>query len=109
MNKKDMSIAGCFGIIFTLLVVIICSPIMNGWVLSVLWGWFIVPIFNAPQLSIPYAIGISFIIHMLTNKQSDTTNNKDKDVTTIIIEALVSTFITPLLVLLFGWIVTLFM
>ena len=29
------------------------SWIYSGYVLSILWGWFIVPVFNAPALTIP--------------------------------------------------------
>lgn len=40
----------------------VLSTILHGWVLSILWGWFIVPTFSAPPLSIPLAVGISVMI-----------------------------------------------
>ena len=38
------------------------STIFCGWVLKILWGWFIVPTFGLPILSIPSAIGFSLVI-----------------------------------------------
>jgi hypothetical protein len=108
MKKNNIGTLGCLGIVFVALIVTIGGSIVNGYVLSVLWGWFVVPLFQAPQLSIPYAIGISFIIKMLSGERQSNTNNKDKDMTTLISESLSFTFVVPFMILLFGWIVTLF-
>lgn len=42
--------------------------ILNGWVLSVLWAWFLVPSFGLPALKIPAAIGIATVVGMLTSQ-----------------------------------------
>lgn len=70
----------------------------SGYVLSVLWGWFMVPVFHAPALRIPYAIGIAFIAAMLTHQ----IRKEDPDTATSVIHSIVS----PAFFLLFGWIVT---
>ena len=54
--KKDTSVLGCLGIVFLFVVVIPAAIIMNGWILSIMWGWFIVPLFHLPELTIHYAI-----------------------------------------------------
>lgn len=42
----------------------------SGYVLSVVWGWFAVPLFHLPPLSIPAAIGVSLVIGFLTNHRT---------------------------------------
>jgi len=51
--------------------------VFNGVILSIMWGWFIVPVFHLPQLSIAQAIGISLIVSILANQAGD--NNKEKN------------------------------
>jgi hypothetical protein len=36
----------------------------HGYALSVLWGWFVVPTFGAPSLTIPQAIGFAIVAGM---------------------------------------------
>ncbi len=47
------------------------SAVVNGWVLSILWGWFMVPTFGLPALSIPAAIGVALVVHYLTSEFND--------------------------------------
>lgn len=37
----------------------------KGWVLSVMWGWFIVPALDVPRLGVIPAIGISLLVSLL--------------------------------------------
>jgi hypothetical protein len=39
--------------------------VLNAWVVSVLWKWFMVPIFHLPVLTIPMAIGTVLVINYL--------------------------------------------
>lgn len=49
--------------IVVLLIAMIPLALFNGWVLSVMWNWFIPTTFNAiPPLSIGQAIGLSLVI-----------------------------------------------
>jgi hypothetical protein len=43
------------------------SMIYYGFVLSIMWAWFVCPSLGAPKLSIPAAIGISLVVGMLTS------------------------------------------
>jgi len=61
----------------------IASYLINGYVLSTLWFWFIVPTFGLPALSIPAAIGICMIVayltnHSILNKSEDTKTKKEQ-------------------------------
>jgi hypothetical protein len=76
------------------------GAIINGFVLSQLWAWFIVPYFGFVPLSIPVAYGFSLIMAFLTYhvvglKAED---NKDEKV-----KQLGVALIRPFMYLLIGW------
>lgn len=62
--------------VFGIVGLIIVASIIRGYVLSIMWGWFVVPIFNLPSLGIAQSIGIAMVIAMLTHQYIPT---KDKD------------------------------
>lgn len=94
---------GCIGLFVMAVAVIVISIIANGWALTMLWGWFVVPLFNLPPLSIPYAIGIALIVKMLTN-HSTSSDDKEKDISEII-ASIIGILLSPITLVLFGWIV----
>jgi len=78
--------------------------IIKGYVLSILWGWFIVPKFGAPPLGVAWAIGVSAILAVaLPRPQAMKTLESDNWG----LSMFVSTFY-PLFGLLVGWIAHLF-
>lgn len=50
---------------------IIVAIILDGWVITQLWLWFVVPTFKITPLSIPIAIGIHWLVFFLCPKKSD--------------------------------------
>lgn len=56
-------VLGVIGILFL-------GTILNGWVFSILWEWFVAPVFGLPLLSIPAAIGVALCSSYLTHQQS---------------------------------------
>jgi hypothetical protein len=80
----------------------------RGYVFSVLWGWFIVPIFHLPALGIASAIGIALVISFLTYQVS-TPHGDDQGVAEKLSSNLTLSFLYPLICLLVGWVVTWFM
>lgn len=56
-------------------VYLIFTTALNGFVLSKLWFWFMVPAFGLPPLHIAYALGMSLIIALLTKQVNFNTNN----------------------------------
>lgn len=89
--------------------VIVLGPIWSGYILSVLWAWFVVPVFHLPPLSIPFAIGIGSVIRLLTYQVPDEKDGKkDADPAKALLRAMGWAFIYPLVVLVFGFIVHLF-
>ena len=65
-----------FGKFMTILLALIITPIINGFVFSKLWMWFIVPIFQMHPLRIVEAIGIIFLINFLAIKKQNKENNE---------------------------------
>ncbi len=62
--------------------VIAVGAIINGWILSIIWGWFMVPIFHLPALSIPAAIGFVAVIGFVFHKP-DLASEKEAEKKTI--------------------------
>lgn len=60
--------------IFTLMSAVV---ILRGYVLSILWGWIIVPIFGLPAIGVAQAIGISIVVGLMTHQYVP---SKDKEV-----------------------------
>ena len=101
MKPKDEAAVGVLGII-GLIAVIPLSSIFNGWVLSVIWGWFVSPLFHLPEPRIPFAIGISVITGLLTRSSC----KKSDDHWSV---AIISSFTVPASYLLMAWIVRFFL
>lgn len=81
----------------------ILSPILRGWVLTILWGWFAVP-FGLPVLNIPTAIGVALIVSYLTHQTVDA-QPKEESAGEKFATAVVMAFVGPFLTLGFGLIV----
>jgi len=77
----------------------------RGYVLSILWGWFVVPGFGAQPISVPLAIGLSMLIGMVTNHRS-MTEAQDPEKKWMPLWALT---LGPLVVLDMGWVVKQFL
>ena len=93
--------------VFGLVAVLVISTIANGFALSVLWGWFISPVFGLPALTIVQAIGLSMVVSYLTYQYIRDSGEK-KTLTKSILTELVMAILRPALVLGLGAIVNLF-
>jgi len=104
---------GCAQVVLALLaipVIIVVSAIANGFVLTKLWSWFIVPVFELPALSLVPAIGLGMVIGFLTYQYTNSDSKKeDKSLVEALIASTLTAIFRPAMVLLFGWIVQLFM
>ena len=87
---------------------LVFSSIFNGYALSVLWGWFVVPTFGAPALSVVPAIGVAMVVSYLTHQTHDC-KKEEKSFGVTIAEGSATAILRPLVTLFFGWIVHLFM
>lgn len=107
MDKKEELVLGCF----SFLVLLVISPIISGFVLSILWKWFMVSTFAIPLITIPQAIGISYVAKMATGTiyLKENVETKDKGMTEIILIGIGQSLISPFVLLGMGYIVTLFL
>lgn len=95
--------AGCYLAIISLLLMV-PSIIWKGYVLTVLWQWFMVPTFALPVLRLPAAIGVALTIHYLTY-QVLFCEDPEKDSTVRTVRSLFVALVGPAFALLMGWIV----
>jgi putative Mn2+ efflux pump MntP len=89
----------------------VLAAVMSGWVITYLWQWFVMPVFDIRSISIVEAIGISMIASFLTY-QYQASRQKEKDNRTTeehIIEMLQYGIFRPLGVLGGAYIVHLFL
>lgn len=108
MNKyqsQSSPVDGCLLIASSVIVVATVSLIMNGWAASLLWGWFIAPVFDLEPLSIFQAIGLSCFVSLFKTTQS---SKSDKTAIELIAEMFGLAVGGPLLIVFIGWIVTWF-
>lgn len=95
-----------FGKFMSIVFVIIFSTIINGFVFSKLWLWFIVPTFQIHPLRVVEAIGITLLINFFLLNRGVKSDDKfwEKFASNIINLILMAGF-----VLFTGWVVTLFL
>lgn len=103
MKKDDDTAISC-GL---LLITLPFSTIWSGYVLSLLWQWFITATFEIPSLSMPAAIGLALVVRYLTYQTQPT--DKSKTNTERTAEWIFTAAFWPAFALVFGFIVKSFM
>lgn len=83
------------------------SLIMKGFVLLQLWAWFIVPVFETRLLSLGEAIGLMLIVDYADYLRSDL-NRNEKDFYKRIKDAVLRRVLNSLIILIVGYVVSLF-
>lgn len=85
------------------LATVVLGTILNGWVLQILWSWFIVPVFSLPVLGVAQAIGIAGVVGYLTKDHDHDHDERSPG------DKIATALLTPPVVLGFGWIVKQFL
>lgn len=105
MNDKETSFwAGVIvavGALAGFPLLVLALSCLNGWVLTKMWAWFIVPQFNLPSLTLWPAIGLSMTVSHLTFRQ---TNKDTRKFSETVITALAMPFMTLGFAALIHWI-----
>ena len=104
-NKTAIVIFGCIGI----LALMVIEPIWSGFVLAVLWRWFIVAAFNLPPLSLPAAIGVCLVVGYTAKADVAHLRNSDENSADRLGKLFGLSLLKPLVALVFGWIVSFWM
>lgn len=107
----------------TAFVIVLCTAI-NGWIFMKLWLWFAVPIFHLPVLTLIPAMGVALLVRFLTvnddvsstvknlyagaekkKKNDDEEAAAARDAAKSAVQGMaITAFISPFLILLFGYI-----
>jgi len=85
--------------------VVVLSTLFNGWVLSILWGWFMVPTFGLPTLSMPQAMGIALVVSYLTYHYNGVPAQEKEKTKAEKIISVSMPILRPLFTLGFGWVI----
>lgn len=83
-----------------LIAVLALALVYIGWAFSILWGWFVAPVFDLREISIPEAIGLSLTVGLLRARYRDTDLTKPEGKWS----RLAFVAIAPAMFLLFGYI-----
>ncbi len=78
--------------------IVIAAILFKGFVFTKLWLWFLVPLFELPEINMAYALGI-ILIARLIKKPKNTLGN-----TTIDFSELLVSLLHPLIILVIGWV-----
>jgi hypothetical protein len=107
MNANDwkkLSIYMKSLLIFLIILLVISATILNGYTITILWSWFIIPIFNTIPLTIAQGIGLQlFIMYTTMIRQKPTEQTEFK-----IGEVILYLVAKPMFALLFGYVVLYF-
>lgn len=90
-----------------LLAVVAIGSMWRGYALTILWAWFVVPVFGLPTLAIAPAIGVSLVVGFLTHQYRPSDVEEDSDER--MIKAATYATLAPLFALAFGWCIKVFM
>jgi len=94
------------GLTVTIIALMFASSVFNGWAFTILWGWFVVPVFGLPALSIPAAIGFCMTVGFLTTNME--VENKGREFKDVLIEGVCKIIGKVLACLGCGWVVVQF-
>lgn len=81
--------------------------LFGGFALSTLWGWFVVPVFEAPALGLVPGMGIWVLMNFMTFRYYG--YNRGRSFREEILELVLLALLVPAFFLLLGWIVSWFM
>ena len=94
------------------IVVLFCmftSTIWRGYVISVLWSWFVVTTFKQPELSVPLACGLACVTEIFRGYRPPPTPDPKKEFMHVILENYVAGLFYSAILLGIGAIVRLFL
>ena len=82
--------------------------IFSGYTITVLWEWFVIPLFDLPALTIPQALGLATVVTYFT-KQYGLAERQEDENPYKNLGYMLGLYIRPAGALLWGWILLQFM
>jgi len=102
-SKDGEALTGCVLFLLGVPLGIFVGVPLKAWTLTVLWGWFAVPNFNAAPLSMLQAITVTLIASFILYRAPD--QEDERPVSQQMVTAIVLMFLHPAMSLLFGWLI----
>ncbi len=97
------------GWIFSWAILLVFGVVLNGYVVMILWGWFIVPSLGMPEITITTAAGLSLFAGYVTTGFTDSRRNDDRSMSDVFVRTLIECVSRAVFVLMIGRIILLFM
>ena len=94
--KRDEGAMAIMLVLLGVFALPVIDVLWEGYVLMTLWGWFMVPHFHLPALTLAIAIGVACTLSLLTHQYVP--SKADDSVAPV-----VYTFLFPAMMLLIGW------
>lgn len=105
MRRSSSGTGGAiFSFIMPAVIMVVLISIWNGFVISVIWNWFMPKIFGLVQLSIAQAIGIALMTSVLVSGTGKGKSDDDMNA----VPALIRPFLPGIVALAMGFIVQMF-
>ena len=104
MDSDDKLGLAIFGGCLLVVVAVIGGIVVEGLVLSVLWGWFMVPILGVPVLTLAQAYGVSLVFAALQGYREPAQNDENTSVAKSLTKLLTIMVFRPALLIGLGWI-----
>ena len=95
-------IAGVFLVPITIGVIFVLS-LVQAWSITLLWQWFVVPVFSLPILSYAQALGLAYTYNAIKGATASYQNHEYDSTKTLL-----NGLLNPLTMVFFGWIVKTF-
>ena len=76
----DNKLVSCLGYTVISIGTIVYATLVSGLVLAVLWGWFMVPIFKLPELTMMQAVGIGYVVSYMTQRVDMSSKDEENSI-----------------------------
>ncbi len=94
------------GAIVTTVALIIWGFVISLFVAGKIWGWFMIPFFNAPELTIPLYFGLSCFFALFVPRVPIDT--EDTTYGQLLLQKFINVTVSRVVLLLFAWVTFLF-
>ncbi len=91
------------------LVSLVPAIALRGWVLAKMWGWFVVDSLGLLPMTTASAIGVMLIVHLFKEHSSPAKSAENVDWAEAVAKYIGTALCGPLVVLLMGYIVSMFL
>jgi hypothetical protein len=106
MKEKEEVTTETIFLMILALALIVPGIILTGYVLTILWGWFVTPAFGLAVPSIPIMLGLSLIVGYMTHQTPAVEDNRTAN--KIFMTGIMNSLGRPLLYLGIGYIIHLY-